>query len=101
MADVSLVEQTGILSSASPSVADKFQELQAPTGPWSTYARVLVGKKRPSATMTNEPGQRTGPGPQPLRGIHGFPGQQQQLNRNALLGAGRLPNGKLGTPFWT
>lgn len=37
-----------------------------------------------------------GPGPQPLRGIPGFPGQPPQ-NRNAPLGAGRLQNGKLGT----
>lgn len=40
-----------------------------------------------------------GPGPQPLRGMSGFPAQQQQQAqaRNATLASARLPNGKLGT----
>lgn len=40
-----------------------------------------------------------GPGPQPLRGMPGFPAQQQQQAqaRNATLASARLPNGKLGT----
>ncbi|BDD56085.1 hypothetical protein MAP00_001562 [Monascus purpureus] len=38
---------------------------------------------------------RQGPGPQPLRGMSGFPAQQAQT-RNAVLASARLPNGKLG-----
>ena len=37
-----------------------------------------------------------GPGPQPLRGMAGFPSQQQSQARNAALPSSRLPNGKLG-----
>lgn len=37
-----------------------------------------------------------GPGPQPLRGMSGFPAQQQVQARNATLASARLPNGKLG-----
>jgi CCR4-NOT transcription complex subunit 2 len=37
-----------------------------------------------------------GPGPQPLRGMSGFPAQQQAQARNATLASARLPNGKLG-----
>lgn len=40
---------------------------------------------------------RPGPGPQPLRGMSGFPAQQQVQARNATLASARLPNGKLGT----
>ncbi|KAJ5911969.1 uncharacterized protein N7473_001272 [Penicillium subrubescens] len=39
---------------------------------------------------------RPGPGPQPLRGMPGFPAQQQSQARNATLATARLPNGKLG-----
>ncbi|MCJ1368098.1 hypothetical protein MMC16_007237 [Acarospora aff. strigata] len=73
------------------------EDVQAPTGPWSTYARVLVGNKRLPSASANERDRHIGPGPQPLRGIPGFPTQQPQQNRNAPLGAGRLPNGKLGS----
>ncbi|KAF4155704.1 hypothetical protein CNMCM6069_007681 [Aspergillus lentulus] len=38
----------------------------------------------------------SGPGPQPLRGMSGFPAQQQAQARNATLASARLPNGKLG-----
>ncbi|OQD75504.1 hypothetical protein PENDEC_c007G06837 [Penicillium decumbens] len=37
-----------------------------------------------------------GPGPQPLRGMSGFPAPQQAQARNATLTSARLPNGKLG-----
>lgn len=37
-----------------------------------------------------------GPGPQPLRGMSGFPAQQQAQARNATLASARLPNGKIG-----
>lgn len=39
-----------------------------------------------------------GPGPQPLRGMSGFPAQQQAQAqaRNVTLASARLPNGKLG-----
>ncbi|KAJ5728744.1 uncharacterized protein N7483_003252 [Penicillium malachiteum] len=37
-----------------------------------------------------------GPGPQPLRGMSGFPAPQQAQARNATLASTRLPNGKLG-----
>ncbi|KAH8691345.1 NOT2 family protein [Talaromyces proteolyticus] len=40
---------------------------------------------------------RPGPGPQALRGIPGFPQQQQAQARNASLVSARLPNGKIGT----
>ncbi|KAE8146090.1 NOT2 family protein [Aspergillus avenaceus] len=40
---------------------------------------------------------RPGPGPQPLRGMSGFPAQQQAQARNATLASARLPNGKLGS----
>ncbi|KZF25389.1 hypothetical protein L228DRAFT_244216 [Xylona heveae TC161] len=40
---------------------------------------------------------RPGPGPQPLRGIPGFPNQQPLPNRTAPLATGRLPNGKIGS----
>ncbi|KAA6411802.1 MAG: NOT2 family [Lasallia pustulata] len=44
---------------------------------------------------------RPGPGPQPLRGIPGFPGQQAPQSRAAPLGSGRLQNGKIGNgPSW-
>ncbi|KAJ5907626.1 hypothetical protein N7495_000308 [Penicillium taxi] len=36
-----------------------------------------------------------GPGPQPLRGMSGFPAQQPAQARNAILTSARLPNGKL------
>ncbi|KAA8650621.1 uncharacterized protein ATNIH1004_003308 [Aspergillus tanneri] len=36
------------------------------------------------------------PGPQPLRGMSGFPAQQQVQARNVTLASARLPNGKLG-----
>ncbi|MCJ1252549.1 hypothetical protein MMC24_000355 [Lignoscripta atroalba] len=40
-------------------------------------------------------------GPQPLRGLPGYPGQQAPQNRNTPLGSGRLQNGKLGNvPSW-
>ncbi|KAJ5640938.1 hypothetical protein N7528_000563 [Penicillium herquei] len=39
---------------------------------------------------------RPGPGPQPLRGMSGFPAPQQAQARNATLASTRLPNGKLG-----
>ncbi|EPS28138.1 hypothetical protein PDE_03084 [Penicillium oxalicum 114-2] len=39
---------------------------------------------------------RPGSGPQPLRGMSGFPAPQQAQARNATLGTGRLPNGKIG-----
>lgn len=38
----------------------------------------------------------SGPGPQPLRGMSGFPAQQQAQARNATLASARLPNGKIG-----
>lgn len=41
-------------------------------------------------------GVPSGPGPQPLRGMPGFPAQQQAQARNATLASARLPNGKLG-----
>ncbi|KAJ5363695.1 uncharacterized protein N7496_009408, partial [Penicillium cataractarum] len=37
-----------------------------------------------------------GPGPQPLRGMSGFPAPQQAQARNATLATARLPNGKTG-----
>ncbi|KAL1982883.1 hypothetical protein VTN96DRAFT_811 [Rasamsonia emersonii] len=40
---------------------------------------------------------RPGPGPQPLRGMSGFPAQQQAQARNATLASTRLPNGKMGS----
>ncbi|EAL93408.2 NOT2/NOT3/NOT5 family protein [Aspergillus fumigatus Af293] len=40
----------------------------------------------------------SGPGPQPLRGMSGFPAQQQAQARNATLASARLPNGKLAAP---
>lgn len=67
---------------------------QPPTGPRSTYATVLAGKNR--STVANVPARFSGPGPQPLRGIPGFPGQQAPQARAAPLGSGRLPNGKIG-----
>ncbi|KAL1992126.1 hypothetical protein VTN49DRAFT_4158 [Thermomyces lanuginosus] len=39
---------------------------------------------------------RPGPGPQPLRGMSGFPGQQPAQARNATLASSRVPNGKIG-----
>ncbi|BCR88064.1 uncharacterized protein ACHE_40628A [Aspergillus chevalieri] len=39
---------------------------------------------------------RPGPGPQPMRGMSGFPAQQQAQARNATLASARLPNGKIG-----
>ncbi|KAJ5914373.1 hypothetical protein N7504_003256 [Penicillium tannophilum] len=39
---------------------------------------------------------RPGSGPQPLRGMSGFPAPQQAQARNATLASARLPNGKLG-----
>ena len=66
---------------------------QAPTGPRSTYATVLAGKSKP--TGANISAASVGPGPQPLRGIPGFPGQQAPQNRTAPLGSGRLQNGKI------
>lgn len=67
---------------------------QPPTGARSTYARVLAGKtKLPNADISVG---FSGPGPQPLRGIPGFPGQQAPQTRNAPLGSGRLQNGKIG-----
>ncbi|CEJ53917.1 Putative NOT2 family protein [Penicillium brasilianum] len=39
---------------------------------------------------------RPGPGPQPLRGMSGFPAPQQAQARNATLATARLPNGKIG-----
>jgi hypothetical protein len=41
----------------------------------------------------------TGPGPQPLRGMPGFPSQQQPQARNASMATSRLPNGKLGALY--
>lgn len=41
-------------------------------------------------------GGSLGPGPQPMRGMSGFPAQQQAQARNATLASARLPNGKLG-----
>lgn len=41
-------------------------------------------------------GGSSGPGPQPMRGMSGFPAQQQAQARNATLASARLPNGKLG-----
>ncbi|MCJ1299565.1 hypothetical protein MMC08_002357 [Hypocenomyce scalaris] len=67
---------------------------QAPTGPRSTYATVLSGKSKPTGANISAAG--VGPGPQPLRGIPGFPGQQAPQNRTAPLGSGRLQNGKIG-----
>ncbi|PYI17703.1 NOT2 family protein [Aspergillus violaceofuscus CBS 115571] len=40
---------------------------------------------------------RPGTGPQPLRGMAGFPAQQQAQARNAALATARLPNGKIGS----
>ncbi|EED20619.1 NOT2 family protein [Talaromyces stipitatus ATCC 10500] len=40
---------------------------------------------------------RPGPGPQPLRGMPGFPSQQQAQARNASMATSRLPNGKIGS----
>ncbi|EDP54630.1 NOT2 family protein [Aspergillus fumigatus A1163] len=40
----------------------------------------------------------SGPGPQPLRGMSGFPAQQQAQARNATLASARLLNGKLAAP---
>jgi len=41
-------------------------------------------------------GGSSGPGPQPMRGMSGFPAQQQAQARNATLASARLPNGKIG-----
>lgn len=98
MADSSSVQQNGLITSRISSAgAQSHQPPQAPTGPWSTYARILDGQRRRPATVANQNRENTGPGPQPLRGIPGFPTQPQPPNRNAPLGANRLPNGKLGT----
>ena len=66
---------------------------QPPTGPRSTYATVLAGKSR--FIDANISVAVSGPGPQPLRGIPGFPGQQAPQSRAAPLGS-RLQNGKIG-----
>ena len=65
-----------------------------PTGPRSTYANVLAGNSR--SIDANRSVAFSGPGPQPLRGIPGFPGQQAPQSRAAPLGSGRLQNGKIG-----
>ena len=96
MADVSSMQQFDRLPLRPLAATTHCEDVQAPTGPWSTYARVLVGNKRLPSASANERDRHIGPGPQPLRGIPGFPTQQPQQNRNAPLGAGRLPNGKLG-----
>ena len=79
--------------STTPSPDPAFRH-QPPTGPRSTYATVLAGKNRP--THANISAGVLGPGPQPLRGIPGFPGQQAPQTRTAPLGSGRLQNGKIG-----
>lgn len=99
MAHVPPVQHNGFVQPR-PSPDDaEYRPLRAPpTGPWSTYARVLAGRRHPSTALANNSAIPTGPGPQPLRGIPGFPAQQQQQNRNGPLGGGggRLPNGKIG-----
>ncbi|KAJ5112533.1 hypothetical protein N7532_000578 [Penicillium argentinense] len=45
----------------------------------------------------NRPVILSGPGPQPLRGMSGFPAQQQAQARNATFSSARLQNGKCGT----
>lgn len=97
MADSSSVQQNGLVTSRISSAGAQSQPPRAPTGPWSTYARILDGQRRRPAIVANQNRENTGPGPQPLRGIPGFPTQPQPPNRNAPLGANRLPNGKLGT----
>ncbi len=95
MPDVSSVHYTGLVALKSSSVTAEQHKLPASAEPWSTYAGVLMGNKHPSIAEANQLGQYTGPGPQPLRGIPGFPTQPQQ-NRHVPLGASRLQNGKIG-----
>lgn len=97
MAESFIMQQIGLVPSKMPPAGAQSQHPRAPIAPWSTCPRVVVGQKRPPAMMANQNRENAGPGPQPLRGIPGFPTQPQQQNRNAPLGAGRLPNGKLGT----
>lgn len=97
MADSFIVQQIGLVPSKMLPAEAQSQHPQDPIAPWSTYARLVVGQRRPLAMTANQSRENTGPGPQPLRGIPGFPTQPQQQNRNAPLGASRLPNGKLGT----
>ncbi|KAL8831029.1 MAG: hypothetical protein Q9170_005479, partial [Blastenia crenularia] len=69
-----------------------------PTGPRSTYARVVKEiKAKPSHVKTADvPKKITGPAPQPLRGFPNFP-QSNPPNRNLQLGPTRLQNtNKLG-----
>lgn len=63
-----------------------------------TWATVVATLKEDSSSErnANKPSDRTGPGPQPLRGMSGFPAQQQAQARNAALASTRLPNGKIG-----
>ncbi|KAL1885690.1 transcriptional regulator [Paecilomyces lecythidis] len=64
----------------------------------ATWAKVVAAssedpapRKRADSSVDN-----IGPGPQPLRGMSGFPAQQQAQARNATLASARLPNGKIG-----
>lgn len=60
--------------------------------------RLLFLRSLPFFNQDTDPfGVASGPGPQPLRGMPGFPAQQQAQARNATLASTRLPNGKLGT----
>lgn len=68
-----------------------------------TWAKVVATSTEDSSSerKADRSSDGTGPGPQPLRGMSGFPAQQQAQARNAALASTRLPNGKIGAtaPF--
>jgi hypothetical protein len=75
-------------------------ERRAPPAPHTalSYASVVVGETLGSEEADDSE-NAPGPGPQPLRGISGFPAQQASQTRNNPLSSARMPNGKLGTAF--
>ena len=66
-----------------------------------SYKSVLVGDVQAAGEAqgpeeADECENDPGPGPQPLRGISGFPTQPASQTRNNPLSSARMPNGKLG-----